>query len=113
MTDTPGPYIVEKRSDPSALAPYEHVTPAQICAQYMELMRFVCQSIDKALVGRLVRVTSDHNGQPYGRSRKSWKGQVCRIKAVSIDPMQGEMHLCLEGHEYGECFIRANEVEFT
>lgn len=112
MTDTPGPYTVEKRPDPSALAPYEHVTPAQACAQLMGVMRHVCQTIDKALVGQTVRVTSDHNGQPFGRSRKSWKDQVCRIKAVSIDPREGEMHLCLEGHEFGECFIRADEVEF-
>lgn len=93
--------------------PWEHVTPAQVLTQVMEMMRFLCKSVDDALVGRLVRVTSDHNGQPYGRSRKSWKGQVCRIKAVSIDPREGTLQLVLEGHEYGECLIPGNEVEFT
>lgn len=99
-------------ADPNPL-PFEHVTPAQICEQVLALMQRCTHEVDKALIGRFVRVTSDHNGQPYGRSRKSWKGQVCRIASVSIDARAGELQLCLEGHEFGECFIPANEVEFT
>jgi hypothetical protein len=97
----------------SSSAPFEHVTPAQITLQVREHMKLTCAVIDNALVGRFVRVTSDHNGQPYGRSRKSWRGQVCRIKAVNIDAREGEIHLVLEGHEYGETLIPGDEVEFT
>ncbi len=91
--------------------PFEHVTPAQITSELLRLMQYSGRQIKEVLVGRFVRVTSDHNGQPYGRSRKSWKGQVCRIKGVHIDLEDG-IKLILEGHEYGECFISANEVEF-
>lgn len=89
-----------------------HVTPAQACMQIMEVMQQCAKSIDSALVGRFVRVISDHNGQPYGRSRKGWNGEICQIQAVSIDPREGEMQLCLKGHEF-ECYIPASEVEFT
>lgn len=92
---------------------HERVTPAQVTAQLREHLRHGVKIIDDALVGRYVRVTSDHNGQPFGRSRKSWRGEVCRIKSVHIEAREGEISLCLEGHEYGECFISADEVEFT
>jgi hypothetical protein len=89
-----------------------HATPAQATAQSMELIRRVAQSIEQSLIGSWVRVTSEHNGQPFGRSRKSWKGQVCRIKSVYID-LQNGIRLVLEEHEYGECLIPADEVEFV
>lgn len=94
-------------------------TPADIAADAMETMQSIRKSIETALEGRMVRVTSNHNGQPIGRSRKSWKGQVCKIKHVYISlydawnpPGRSSISLQLEGHEY-ECFIPANEVEFV
>ena len=86
-------------------------TPGDVTREVMRTMTYLRENIEKALVGRVVRVKSDHNGQPYGRSRKSWRGQVCRIKAVHIDLYSG-IGLQLEGHEY-ECFIEAEEVEFA
>jgi hypothetical protein len=86
-------------------------TPAQISAVAMENIRATAKAIETALIGRFVRVTSDHNGQPYGRSHKSWRGEVAKIKYVLID-IQDSILLTLEGHEY-ECMIPADEVEFT
>lgn len=94
----------------------EKQTPAAISVMAMEVMRSTYKSIEDALIGRMVRVTSDHNGQPYGHSRKSWRGEVCRIKHVHIDLTTSDrrdaIQLALEGHEY-ECCIPANEVEFV
>lgn len=87
-------------------------TPTMIATSLMAVVRGAQQSAEEALVGRLVRVMSDHNGQPFGRSRKSWRGEMARIKHVHIDVHNG-ISLGLEGHEYGECFIPADEVEFV
>lgn len=89
----------------------DHVTPATATTMALATMREIRKSVEQALVGRCVRVTSDHNGQPYGHSRRSWRGEVCRIKSIHVDLDHG-VSLCLEGHEY-ECPIWANEVEFA
>lgn len=86
------------------------LTPADITKLVMETMQALRRSVETALVGSFVRVISDHNGQPIGRSHKSWKGEVCRIKSVHIDIYNG-LSLSLEGHEY-ECYIAADEVAF-
>jgi hypothetical protein len=42
------------------------------------------------VIGRPVRILSDYNGQPYGRSRKSMKGREMTVERVgSIDPHWG------------------------
>ena len=87
------------------------VTPAAITALSMQTMQTLRKSIEEALVGRTVRVISNHNGQVIGRSRKSWRGEVCKISDVHIDLYNG-ISLRLEGHEY-EYFIPADEVEFV
>ena len=91
----------------------DHVTPTDILQTVLQTMRALHKLAEDALVGSFVRVTSDHNGQPYGRSRKSWKGDVCRIKMVHVDARHGTIQLVLERHEYGECFIPGDEVEFV
>lgn len=97
-------------NQPQGLPTY---TPADVTRMLWEQMQHMRQTVDKALVGSFVRVTSDHNGQPFGRSHKSWKGEVARIKSVHIDLYNG-IHLELHGHDQGgECFIPADEVEFT
>jgi hypothetical protein len=73
-------------------------------------IRALRKEIEVALKGRLVRVISDHNGQPYGRSKPSWRGQERRITDVHVDAYYVE--LSLDGHEY-ECFIPADEVELV
>lgn len=85
--------------------------PVDITRDAMAVIQQTAKAIETALVGRYVRVTSNHNGQPHGRSRKSWRGQVCKIVRVHVE-VYGEIQLQLEGHEY-ECFIRAEEVEFA
>lgn len=94
-----------------SLAEETRVTPAAATAMVLETMRALKRSIDEVLVGRYVRVISDHNGQPFGRSRRSWRGEMGRIKSVDVDLNNG-VSLLLEGHQY-ECFIPADEVEFT
>lgn len=85
------------------------VTAAQsVRARYEQLVA-LSQEIRQALKGRMVRVLSDHNGQPVGRSRKSWRGQERKIVGVAIDDRHG-IELQLQGHEF-ECFIDADEVE--
>ena len=91
------------------------LTPAII--EELAALQTLRQRIADRLEGRRVRVTSDHNGQPFGRSKKSWRGEIRRVKYIHIDlcadPAHTNIQLCLEGHEYGECFIGADEVEFV
>jgi hypothetical protein len=39
---------------------------------------------DQRIVGRQVRVVSNFNGQPFGRSRKSLKGELLRVAGVAL-----------------------------
>lgn len=40
---------------------------------------------DSLVVGRPVRILSDYNGQPYGRSRRSLKGETKTAERVVVD----------------------------
>ena len=87
-------------------------TPADVTRDIWDTLQQLRKSTETALVGSFVRVMSDHNGQPFGRSHKSWNGEVARIKSVHIDLYNG-ISLELESHDQGgECYIPANEVEF-
>lgn len=92
-------------------------TPAELMRPQMMRVEQIRSEVHEALNGRMVRVVSDHNGQCGGRSRKSWRGQERKIVGISINPNHAPshsgLHLILEGHESGECFIPANEVEFV
>ena len=87
-------------------------TVASIKADSFNDLLYIAKALESNLIGRYVRVISDHNGQPFGRSKPSWKGQVLKITRVHVDLYNG-IQLGLEGHEYGECFIPADEVEFA
>jgi len=64
---------------------------------------------DTLVIGRPVRILSDYNGQPYGKSRKSLKGTVMTVERVgTIDPHWG-VSLFLRGERVA---IREDEVEF-
>lgn len=86
-------------------------TPADVSRDALQMIQYVVKNLERSLVGRSVRVTSNHNGQPFGRSRKPWTGEVCKIKQIYVDIHNG-VSLVLEGHEW-ECLIPANEVEFV
>ena|SRR5271157_1663306 len=61
------------------------------------------------VIGRPVRILSDYNGQPYGRSRKSMKGREMTVERVgSIDPHWG-ISLFLRGERVA---IWEKEVEW-
>ena len=75
----------------------------------LKAMYALADEIEETLIGRSVQVISDHNGQPSGRSRKSWRGEVRKITSVHIEP-KGGISVALETDEY-ECFIPLREVE--
>ena len=61
------------------------------------------------VTGRPVRILSNYNGQPYGRSRKSMKGREMTVERVgSIDPHWG-ISLFLRGERVA---IWEKEVEW-
>ncbi len=104
---------VHERTPFDLTSPVRHLTPSHTAQMVLQTMRALHKSVEGALVGKFVRVISDHNGQPFGRSRKSWKGEVRRIKTVHIEARHATIQLVLEGHECGECFIPGDEVEFV
>jgi hypothetical protein len=40
---------------------------------------------DALVIGRPVRILSDYNGQPYGRSKRSLKGETRTAERLHID----------------------------
>jgi len=64
--------------------------------------------LNTEISGRPVRITSDWNGQPYGRSRKSMRGREMTVERAHVDPHWG-VFLFLRGERSS---IRAEEVEW-
>lgn len=58
--------------------------------------------------GKWIVVTSDWNGQPFGRSKASKKGHAYKVRGAELDVHWG-IFLWLEGQNLS---IRANEVEW-
>jgi len=44
---------------------------------------------DALVIGRPVRILSDYNGQPYGRSKRSLRGETRTAERLVIDPHHG------------------------
>jgi hypothetical protein len=64
---------------------------------------------DALVAGSPVRILSDYNGQPYGRSKRSLRGEKMIVERVSIDPCQGHISLWLRGERLS---IGEEEVEW-
>jgi hypothetical protein len=64
--------------------------------------------VDALVVGRPVRIMSDYNGQPYGRTRRSLRGETRTAERVHIDPHWG-FSLFLRGERLS---IKVDEVEW-
>ena len=64
--------------------------------------------LEALVVGRSVCIASDWNGQPWGRSRPSMRGQTMVVERARLDPHWG-IFLFLKGER---CSIRAKEVEW-
>jgi hypothetical protein len=62
------------------------------------------------VAGRKVRIVSNFNGQPCGRSRKSLKGTVQTVKSLQLDGY----HIWLFLEDGGKCWcgVGLKEVEF-
>lgn len=55
-----------------------------------------------------VRIVSNYNGQPFGRSKRSLRGEIMTVTGAHIDPHWG-VYLRLKGER---CSILASEVEW-
>jgi hypothetical protein len=44
------------------------------------------QRIEDAYKGKMVRILSDFNGQPYGRSRPNLKGRIFKVDWTCLQP---------------------------
>lgn len=79
-----------------------------------ELLRILTEAkalqlrLDTLVAGRKVKVISDFNGQPYGRSRRSLRGQTLTVERAHIDTHWGLSFAT----EEERLFIRENEVEW-
>jgi len=66
----------------------------------------------KTAVGRMVRVATDINGQPYGRSKPSQKGRTFKIVGVLLDIAHEAPTLWLESELYsGTLACSVDDVE--
>jgi hypothetical protein len=70
------------------------------------------ESARKAAAGRMVRVVTDINGQPCGRSKPSQKGRIFKIVAVLLDIVHEAPTLWLESELYsGTLACSLDDVE--
>jgi hypothetical protein len=75
-----------------------------------ERIEEITEAASAAVRGRVVRILSDYNGQPYGRSRKSLKGTAHVVSGVYFDVHPARAILSLEDQSLS---IDATEVEFV
>lgn len=61
--------------------------------------------------GRTVKIISDYNGQPYGHSKPSMKGQTFKVKNVEITSGGGGGVYFWDGN-CDHVYISMDEVEF-
>jgi len=66
----------------------------------------IYQLAKKVVTGRMVKILSNYNGQPYGSSRPSMKGEVVAVTGVCPG---SDLQLWLLGYN---CSISLDEVEF-
>jgi hypothetical protein len=50
----------------------------------MQQVMEINQDAQEAIIGKKVRITSNYNGQPYGRSRPSLRGKIFTVSGVEI-----------------------------
>jgi hypothetical protein len=77
-------------------------------ARLRQGVKTLSQMADLLVMDKQVRILSDYNGQPYGRSRCSLRGQIMTVERAHIDPHWG-VFLFLRGERV---LIREDEVEW-
>ena len=69
------------------------------------------ERVESILIGKKVRITGFYNGQSYGVSKKSIKGQVKEITRVFVD---GDgIYVSIKGFEYGSPMLCIQEFELV
>jgi len=79
-------------------------------AKHVRHVQSINDDANRALKGVRVRIVSDYNGQPYGRSKPSLKGTICTVDSVSID--DNRAHIFLKEYLYGHPSVGLNDIEF-
>lgn len=71
-------------------------------------VKAILAETEKALVGQRVKIVSNYNGQPHGRSKPSQRGQEGEVECVHFDPHWGPS-LKLKDRDL---YLGLDEVEF-
>lgn len=67
----------------------------------------IIKSVNHEYKGRKFRILSNYNGQPYGRSKRSMRGQILTVSFVSFDDEKA--YIFPEGYRLS---LELREVEF-
>jgi hypothetical protein len=67
----------------------------------------IIEKVNAAYKGKKFKVISNYNGQPYGRSKKSMKGEILTVELIGFD--NEKAYIFPEGQRLS---IGINEVEF-
>lgn len=80
--------------------------PAQTMHAFTKLVEAKAAEFNKLYVGRRVKIVSNYNGQPHGRSKKSLKGTTQVVRHIILS-FSGSVYLGIEGYTYT---LALNEV---
>lgn len=78
------------------------------CKNASDKIADLAKILSNRIIGRQAKIISDFNGQPVGSSRKSLRGKIITIKAVSVDSWGCDLW---DGN-FEHCYIPSREVEF-
>jgi len=67
----------------------------------------IVKAVNDAYQGKQFRIVSNYNAQPYGRSRKSKKGQILTVDSIGFD--DARVHIFPKEERLA---LGLNEVEF-
>lgn len=80
----------------------------QIAVHRAEIIRTQTE-LEKLVIGRTATIVSDYNGQPFGTSKRSLKGQSFEVREVYITG-NGQVTIFLCGLDLG---LDVTELEFN
>jgi hypothetical protein len=72
------------------------------------VLALTLNEIDSFCVGKRVKIISNYNGQPHGRSKPPLTGRIFEVEYVSTN--DSEIQFGLKGQNL---FVRLHEVEFV
>lgn len=83
--------------------------------EYQRKAVIIANQMAELVAGKRVRIKTNYNGQPSGRSKKSLKGTIQTVTHLTVEPARHAPQTFLWLQDHGQCWcaIPIEDVEFV